>query len=101
MDQVNTSSGRRRTGVLASLIIVAVVVAQGLAVMSARAATGDLSTAAGSLGTGTATAIGMYARGLAVRGTNLYVSDVLYGVVRKVDLTTGTATVVAGNGISG
>jgi hypothetical protein len=90
---------RRR---LSSLLVMIAAAGMWAAVPSslASAATGDLSTVAGTvLGTATtATSVAMGPRGVAVSGSNLYIADQDSNAVRKVDLSTGIATVVAGTG---
>ena len=97
------SAARRRRRIV--VCAAAVLSLAGLAVLAAPAtalaAAGDLATFAGSLGAGTATSVAMGPRGVAVSGTNLYVADTENNLIRKVDLSTGTASVVAGNGIPG
>ena len=90
------SSIRRWAGAIAGVVLLGALVAPS----PAQAAAGDISTAAGSLGTGTATSIGMSARGLAVTGTTLYVADQDAHVVRKVNLSNGATTIAGGIGVA-
>lgn len=69
----------------------------------ATAAAGDISTLAGGRGPALAlgTTVGQQPRGVAVRGTDVYVADDANYVVRKLDTTTGMESVVAGDGSPG
>lgn len=68
----------------------------------ARAATvGTITTVAGGVSTGPGSATGMYVAAAAVRDNRAYVADVAHHVVREIDLATGVAKVVAGNGTPG
>ncbi|MEU4236937.1 hypothetical protein [Actinoplanes sp. NPDC026619] len=89
--------GRLRTlPPIAALVAAAVLVAPA----PAQAAPGDLATVAGTPATGAATSIAMAARGVAVNsaGTTLWIADQDSNVIRKVDLSTGQATIAAGIG---
>ncbi|GIF22688.1 sugar lactone lactonase YvrE [Actinoplanes tereljensis] len=88
--------GRLRNALLTIVLIAAVAAAA-----PAQAAPGDLATVAGTVvPTAAATAIGIGARGVAVNsaGTALWIADQDNNAIRKVDLSTGTVTVVAGIG---
>ncbi|MEU4621938.1 hypothetical protein AB0G04_18435 [Actinoplanes sp. NPDC023801] len=89
--------GRLTGRCLAAVVILAATVT---AVASpSQAAPGDLATVAGSVvPSANATSLAIGARGVAVSGTILYVADADSNAIRKVDLTTGIATVVAGMG---
>lgn len=93
---------RRLTRGRVALACVLVVLAMQMIVVSpARAVTsGNLTTSAGAVAAGTASALGMAARGLAINstGTVLYVADSLAHAIRRIDLSTGEATVLAGMG---
>ncbi len=84
----------------ATLAVMAVATAVGglAPTTPAAAATGDVSTFAGGPGRGAATSLRTDGFGsLQVVGNKLYMSD--YLVLRVVDLATGQASVVAGNGV--
>ncbi|GAA2611562.1 NHL domain-containing protein [Paractinoplanes durhamensis] len=85
----------RRLALLLPVVLAAIAVPA-----PAEAAPGDLATVAGTVATGTATSIAMAPRGVAVNsaGTVLYIADQDNNAIRRVDLTTGAATVVAGIG---
>jgi hypothetical protein len=73
----------------------------GVPAAPALAAAGDLTTSAGGTGnttSGNALTVGIGPRGLVLRGTGLYLADQQDHVIRRVDLTTGTLSVVAGMG---
>jgi len=59
---------------------------------------GTITTYAGSSGFGPATNVPQEPFGLAVSGTTLYVGDFSAHIVRALDLTTGSQTIVAGTG---
>jgi hypothetical protein len=83
-------------------LAVAVVTLAGIvtaAPSAAQADPGDLATVAGNVvPIASATSLAIGARGVAVSGTILYVADADSNAIRKVDLSTGIATVVAGMG---
>jgi sugar lactone lactonase YvrE len=96
-------SGLVRTGRAGRHWAAAVVVASCLATVvgavpspPARAATGDISTFAGSLGEGPATRIAQMSVAPAVHGRTLYLSE--GPLVRAVDLDSGLERIVAGTG---
>ncbi len=64
----------------------------------ASAAPGDITTIAGGAGFGPATSVAQSPNYLATRGTRTYVSDGSNNVVRVLDSSTGSETVVAGTG---
>jgi hypothetical protein len=67
----------------------------------AHASPGDITTFAGGPGRGSALAVAIAPSGLTVFGDTLYISDDLFQVIRRVDLTTGDQEIVAGNGATG
>src|SRR5262249_35379316 len=62
------------------------------------AAPGEITTVAGGPGEGPGTSVGQSLLYVAVRGSAVYVSDREVCVIRRLDTTTGTETVVAGTG---
>ncbi len=70
------------------------------AALTAAAAPGDITTFAGGAAPGPvpATSVSLRPEKVAVRGNSVYVADVASNVVRLIDTTSGTETVVAGNG---
>jgi sugar lactone lactonase YvrE len=84
---------------LAAAVVIAVTGAVTAVPSAAQAAPGDLATVAGNVvPSANATSIAIGARGVAVSGTTLYIADTDSNAIRKVDLSTGIATVVAGMG---
>ena len=61
-------------------------------------APGVIATVSDGIGRGSGRAVGQEAAGLVVSGTTLYVADRAVGVLRALDLRTGTERVTAGNG---
>ncbi|HTC82356.1 MAG TPA: hypothetical protein VK848_12550, partial [Acidimicrobiia bacterium] len=61
-------------------------------------APGVIRTVSDGIGRGSGRAVGQEAAGLVVSGTTLYVADRAVGVLRALDLRTGTERVTAGNG---
>jgi len=82
-------------GVIRSLVLVWLLVAQAAVSL---AAPGDISTVAGSVGAGLATTVAQFPHGVTVVGSTLYVADAEWHAIRRIDLTTGQETVVAGSG---
>lgn len=67
----------------------------------AHGASADVTTLAGGLGSGPATAVGQLPVTVVARGPNLYVADTANNVVRSIDLAGGLEMIVAGGGIDG
>src|SRR5207244_13181071 len=80
-------------------LMAAALVRVGIGAGGAPAAT--ITTVAGGPGTGPATSLGQRPNGVAAWGVFVYVADVDYSVVRRVDTTTGNEIVVAGVGTVG
>ncbi|WP_433794249.1 hypothetical protein [Actinoplanes sp. CA-252034] len=90
-----------RRGVALTILLTMVAGLFGVPAAPALAAAGDLTTSAGSTGntnSGNALTVGIGPRGMVLRGTSLYMADQQDHVIRRVDLTTGTLSVVAGMG---
>lgn len=90
-----------RRGATLTVLIALVAGLFGVPSAPALAAAGDLTTSAGGTGntsSANALTVGVGARGLVLRGNALYLADQQDHVIRRVDLTTGTITVVAGMG---
>ena len=64
----------------------------------ARAAAGDITTYAGSLGEGPGVEVAQRVRAMAARGSLVYMGDEAKHVVRVLDTATGLQRIVAGNG---
>ena len=62
---------------------------------------GTITTLIGGLGTGVATGVGQVPGPVAFGDGSLYVGDQAHNVIRKIDPSTGVATVVAGDGQAG
>ena len=62
------------------------------------AATGDITTYAGSFGVGPARGVAQRVRAMVARGNVVYMADETAHVVRAFDTATGSQTIVAGNG---
>ena len=61
-------------------------------------APGVITTVTDGIGRGSGRAVGQEAAGLVVSGTTLYVADRAVGILRALDLRTGTERTTAGNG---
>jgi sugar lactone lactonase YvrE len=85
----------------ATLTVVALVAVLAYAPPATAASSGDLVTVGGVIGAGTATSVAVNPRGLAVTASALYIADQRNSVIRKVDLASGVASVVAGTGAQG
>ncbi len=94
-----TRLGHALTTLAGTLLSVPLVLT--LHVPPALASIGDVTTLAGGLGEGPGTTVGQTPNGLALAASTLYVSDNANGVVRAVDLATGSERVVAGGGANG
>ena len=86
----------RPAALAAGLALLAGLLATPPAVADSPA--GQISTLGGSPGVGDARTLHLYAEGIAVRDGQLYVPD--QGVLRQIDLATGQASVMAGDGSS-
>lgn len=92
----------RKTATLLVLRATAALALLCLNLSSASGAPGDISTIAGSPGVGDALSIAMgRPSGVAVEGDVVYLSEHYHNLVRRVDLSTGMATVAAGDGERG
>ncbi|MHB8718512.1 MAG: NHL repeat-containing protein [Candidatus Dormibacteria bacterium] len=84
-----------------------VLAGMALAVCATAPATAHAGTAAiittvvGGPGNGSVTSVATRPCGILVHGTVMYVADSFWRVVRRVDLSTGTSTVMAGDGSEG
>ena len=92
-----TPRSTRRHGLLVALSLLAGLVLPVLAAPPAHAA-GEIYTIAGALGPANATAVAFQPARVLATGGDVVVSDDTFRVVRRIDLATGTQTVIAGNG---
>jgi hypothetical protein len=93
---------RRGRSAVARVLVLTVAAGIPLVVpVGAAAGAGDIATFAGGVGAGTATQVKQVPEGLALSGSNLYISDTNLSVVRVLDTGTGRETVLAGNGTWG
>ena len=95
---VATRPARTRAAVFGVLLSQVTLLLSSASPPVALAATGDVTTVAGGVGSGQALNLSQSPGAVAVVGSTLYVSDGTWRVVRKVDLSTGVETTVAGNG---
>lgn len=77
------------------------VVDSGNSAVRLVSTSGTISTYGGGVGGGLATSMSLDPRQMVVSGSSDYVVDFTHSLVRRIDISTGATSVVAGDGISG